>query len=604
MKIAAILAESLYIPSRNCVGCIAFIALVMAAASSDAQVTIAYTAEITGVEDEELEEILRGLSQALQKQAAPPASIAQLRRRADDDVERFLQAFHALGYYGATVDYEIDEQAEPVQLRFRADPGVQYTLNEIRVVGVEDAAEIDLPEPADIGLQPEMPALSETIVDAQTRLETRLQNTGYPFAEVIDREAVVDHADQTMNLTFSVASGPEATFGRLQIEGLEKVLPRYVERIVPWEVGETYNRSELNEARERLYESGLFSSAQLAPSEELDENGRVPITIDVTERKHRTISAGVDFSTDEGPGATGQWEHRNLDGLGRQLQLEVRASTLLSRIHGEYRLPWFRRTGQSLVYTAELADEDTDAFDSQRFVTTVRVDRELNERQDVSYGVGLRLSSVEQQERDEDFALIFFPLSWARDTSDDALDPTRGSRIKLLLTPFLNVSDVGEPFLKAEALWSQYIALSQDPSWVLALRGRAGFITSAQRSDVPPDVLFFSGGGGSIRGFPFQSAGPLVDEDEPLGGRSVLEASFEIRRRFTEQIGGVVFVDVGTVFAPSVPEFDPTPRVGAGVGLRYYSPLGPLRFDIAFPINRRDDVDPILQFYFSIGQAF
>src|SRR5690606_23053921 len=153
----------------------------------------------------------------------------------------------------------------------------------------------------------------------------------------------------------------------------ERVRPLYFERIVPWEVGETYNRSELNEARERLYESGLFSAAELSPGEEVDEEGRVPIDITVTERKHRTIGAGVDYSTDEGPGATVQWEHRNLDGLGRQLRLEARLSTLLSRIYGEYRLPWYRRAGQSLVYSAEIAGEDTDAYDSQRFVTAVRI---------------------------------------------------------------------------------------------------------------------------------------------------------------------------------------------------------------------------------------
>ncbi|MEX2016241.1 MAG: BamA/TamA family outer membrane protein, partial [Candidatus Hydrogenedentales bacterium] len=517
MTFASILADlpsffGPFIPFR-----IAIVAVSFAACGIEAQERVLlYTAEITGVEDEDLREILEGLSTTVQKQAAPPASVAQLHRRAETDIERFLAAFQALGYYAARVEFEISEDADPVHLIFTADPGPQYMLQEISIVAAEGAPVIPLPAPADLGLQPEMPALSQSIVEAQARLAERLQNAGYPYAEVADREAIVDHADKTMDVTFTVAPGPQAEFGELRIEGIEHVRERYLERLVPWEPGQRYSRSELDVARERMFGSGLFSTAEIYPAEEVGEDGRVPIDVIVTERPRRTIGAGLSFSTDEGPGAEVLWEHRNLDGLGRQLRLEARASTLLSQLRAEYRLPYFRRLGQSLVYSFEIAYEDTDAYDSSRIENVVRIDSELNELQDMSYGVGLRFSTVEQQEFEDDYALLFFPVSWSRDTSDDPLDPTRGSRIRLSVTPFLNVSEVNKPFLKAEALWSQYITLAEDPQWILALRGRAGFISAQERDDVPPDVRFYAGGGGSIRGFPYQSAGPLVDEDEPI----------------------------------------------------------------------------------------
>jgi translocation and assembly module TamA len=138
---------------------------------------------------------------------------------------------------------------------------------------------------------------------------------------------------------------------------------------------------------------------------------------------------------------------------------------------------------------------------------------------------------------------------------------------------------------------------------VLAGRTAVGSIVGEPRSDIPANLRVYAGGGGSVRGFGYQLAGELDDDDKPIGGRSLVELGGEVRVRITESIGVVAFVDAGTVYSSATPDFSETLRVGAGPGLRYFSPIGPLRLDVGFPLNPRDS-DDTWQLYISIGQAF
>jgi translocation and assembly module TamA len=158
-------------------------------------------------------------------------------------------------------------------------------------------------------------------------------------------------------------------------------------------------------------------------------------------------------------------------------------------------------------------------------------------------------------------------------------------------------------FLKTEATVSHYVPLGESRDFILALRMKLGMIAGAGRDDVPPDERFYAGGGGSVRGYPYRTISPL-DDDDPIGGRSLLESSIELRKKVTETFGLVVFVDGGTVSESPYPDFDSEYRLGAGVGGRYYSPIGPLRLDVAIPLNRRSEIDNSFEIYLSLGQAF
>lgn len=151
---------------------------------------------------------------------------------------------------------------------------------------------------------------------------------------------------------------------------------------------------------------------------------------------------------------------------------------------------------------------------------------------------------------------------------------------------------------------SAYYSLDAEHRYILAGRAKIGSLIGESRNSVPADKRFYAGGGSSIRGYPFQKVGPLDDNGDPIGGRSLLEVSGEFRARVWGNFGVVPFIDGGTVYNSVVPNLTDTVRWGAGLGLRYYTAIGPVRVDLATPLNPRKDVDDPIQFYISLGQSF
>ena len=170
--------------------------------------------------------------------------------------------------------------------------------------------------------------------------------------------------------------------------------------------------------------------------------------------------------------------------------------------------------------------------------------------------------------------------------------------------PYTDVLGPTLNFAKGRITTTRYLQLAKAPNLVLALRGSVGSLVGAERDEVPADERFYAGGGGSIRGIGYELAGPLDDDDKPLGGRSVVEGSVELRTRFGDNFGAVLFLDGGTVDTSVLPTGGTRVLFGAGPGLRYYTPIGPVRVDLGFPLNPRQGVDDPFQLYFSLGQAF
>jgi translocation and assembly module TamA len=189
------------------------------------------------------------------------------------------------------------------------------------------------------------------------------------------------------------------------------------------------------------------------------------------------------------------------------------------------------------------------------------------------------------------------------DRSNNLLDPSRGYRVALDVIPYFELRNLGKPFVKMRATGSTYLDLSGGGSTVIAVRASIGIMPGATKDAVPPDKRFYAGGGGSVRGFDYQSAGPRDADHRPLGGKSLVEGSVELRQRLTETFGAVAFVDAGTAYRDPFPGKGEGPRIGAGLGVRYYSDFGPIRADIGVPLNRRPG-DSRFGLYVSIGQAF
>jgi translocation and assembly module TamA len=571
--------------------------------SSAAEVaTLNYQVRWEGTLDEELREALIRNADTIAYLDRPPASESQLHRRVYRDIERFTRILQAEGYYAASIESEVAIAESPIMITFTIEPGSIYTFGTIAVESM-DQVPFSWPEPERIGLAPGGPALSKAVVDAEGPLLTWAKNRGYPFPTIADRTVVVDHATTTVNVTYTIDPGRQAAFGHTEIQGLESVKEETVRRTIAWKEGDPFDARLVAKTQEQLYAQDLFSIARVAVGDAVDAEDRVPMRITLTERTHRTISLGAGFDTDGGPNARVGWEHRNIDGLGHRLNLTGELSSDLQQAEARYLIPGWRRDDQTLRLQLRLAQESPDAYDSTHVGASAIVERKLNARWTAGAGVAFRYSVQEQRRMEDVYHLLSFPLYGLRDTTDDPMNPTKGMKLDLRAEPFIEVTDPTLSFLRGSVEWRGYRSLDDDAYWVIAVRVKLGAMLGADADDIPPDERFYAGGGGSIRGFAYKTVSPLRDND-PIGGRSLMEASVELRRRINERLGAVVFVDAGNAYSSTFPEFSEDLRVGVGVGIRYFTPIGPLRVDAAVPLNPRDELDDSFGVYVSFGQAF
>jgi translocation and assembly module TamA len=566
---------------------------------------VPYQLTIEGVEDRELRDLLDEVSETRRLIDRPPPSLTRLRRRAEDDRARLQRALRSRGYYGATLEIAIDADAEPARVVFRVDPGPVYRLRAVSVEVTPPDTDLALPSLAEMGIAPGDTAVAQTILDAEMTLVQRAEARGYALARAGERRAVVDHDADAMDLTLRLDTGPLVRFGSITVAGVDEVERDFVEKRLPWRPGEVITSERLAEGQRALRDTGLFATVLTEIGETPDHQGRVPVAVKVTERKHRSIEVGVRYRTDEGPGGDVAWENRNLFGHGEQFKVQLDGSMIGAFLAANLRKPdvWIRDL--ALLGQARLAYEDTDAYKSLSAATQVGLERRFREGMTLAGGVAFRASRVEEAHtgREDTFGLMSLPATFNWDRSDDRLDPTAGGRLTLTNEPFVDVFGNDLAFNKSRLEYTHYVQVLAAPRVVLAGRTAVGTLVGASRADVPADLRFYAGGGGSVRGFAFQKAGELDDRNDPIGGRSLFEASGEVRVRVTESIGVVAFVDAGAAFTSPYPDFDDELRIGAGPGLRYFSPIGPLRLDVGFPVNPRDS-DDAFQLYISVGQAF
>jgi translocation and assembly module TamA len=326
--------------------------------------------------------------------------------------------------------------------------------------------------------------------------------------------------------------------------------------------------------------------------------------VNVTESKHRTIAAGVKFSTAEGFGGDLSWEHRNLAGRQERLRLSAEASQIRQEVGIDYRKPHFLQRDLTLRLNGSGLAQETDAYDERTASGLVGLEKRFRQIWTAGIGVSVDYSRIDEDGVESLYGFIGLPLNATRDNTDDVLDPRKGTRLHLTVTPYYATIENNLNFTVFEASGSAYFGLGKQRRVVPAVRARVGSITGPDTLDIPINKRFFSGGGGSVRGYEFQKAGPLDADGDPVGGSSVLEAGFELRWQATDKIGFVPFIEGGNVYFDTAPDFSEDLFWAAGLGFRYFTIAGPIRLDAAFPLNGRDGIDDDYQIYVSIGQAF
>jgi translocation and assembly module TamA len=569
-----------------------------------ARADVKYATEITGVEDKKLRDQLKAISQLVALEERLPASVAALRRRAEDDIGRLKQALESEGYWAAKLNLVLVTEAEPVRVTVEIDPGPRYTLETVTFVDKQGGTPpvLDRYHPIAFGLELGEPARAAAVIAAETRIAATMGHFGYPFAKVTDRKVVVDHATRTMAVTYTADPGPQARFGPHRIEGLTRLDRGYVERRIGWREGDIYDGRLVEETRKALVDSGLFTAVRINPAKELDAKGEVPMTVAVTERLPRSIGAGIVYNTSEGFGTRAFWEHRNVLGGGEKLRASAEVAQQQLGLNGTFRIPDVLGLDQDLLFSATLADETPEAYNSRRLRLFSGFEKRFGARYIAGAGLSFEKAYVTDPLSQQTYSLMGLPLYVRRDTTDDLLNPTIGGRQSLTTTPYQSVGGTNDlAFVSSRLTGSAYRALDHANRYIAAGYGAIGTIFGEGRDVIPADKRLYVGGGGSVRGYGYQRAGPLGPDDRPLGGRSSLELGTELRVKVTETIGVVPFVEAGNAYAGVWP--GGRLLVGTGIGMRYYTAVGPVRFDLAFPLERRSG-DAFFQVYISLGQAF
>jgi translocation and assembly module TamA len=571
-----------------------------------ARAEVPYEVTFAPTGDDALDSAIEEASQLSALTDHPPDSDAALRSRVSDDKGRINAVARSLGYYDDTVEITTDMKASPVKVTVTVTPGPQYLLAKVTVIGA-GGKPLPLGSPVttteDLKLEIGKPAIAAPVATANGLIEHKFQEHGFPFAHIARRIVTIDHRTYEMTVVYEVDPGPAALFGPTRITGLEDVREAYVDRRLRWETGQPYDVTLLEKTRDALVASNLFSTVEIK-AEKIEDINVAPMSVDVTERPPRSVAAGVSYASSEGVSANVTWEHRNLFGEAEDLKFGLLVGQELSAATADFRKPDMFGIGWDLVSNITIDKETTDAYDSKG--GRISAGFEYKAFEHIAFGAGLSLehARISDYEIQQHYTLVGIPAYVRRDATDDLLNPTTGDREALNVTPYTDpTGSSGLTFLSGKLTGSIYQRLGDTDEFVVALLGAVGATLGVSLEDLPKDKRFYVGGGGSVRGYAFQHAGPIGIHDDPVGGLSSFETSLELRYKLTETIGLVPFVDAGSVYDTSFPDLSKRLFIGAGLGVRYYTGLGPLRLDVAAPLHRRGGDHPF-QLYVSLGQAF
>ncbi|MEI6414605.1 MAG: BamA/TamA family outer membrane protein, partial [Pseudomonadota bacterium] len=576
-----------------------------------------------------LDEAIAGSSQLEALRVKAPVGPFALMARARQDVTRLGAVLESLGYYQSRITMTLAGQdledpqlpgwlealppGEETEIRVMVTLGPLFHLRQIILAG-------DVPPVLREGfaLKPGDPAVAATILATGEQLLETLREAGHGLAKVELPDASLIPDEQAMDLVFPVTAGPLVEIGRIRFQGLEQVNESYATQRLLVKPGDRYRTSRLDAARQDLAATGVFSSVGMRAATALDLEGRLPLDITVAERARRAVNFDAAFSTDLGASFGTTWSHRNLFGNAEQLNLSLAASGLGGNAsHGlgyhtqaQLLTPDFMRRDQTLDLTLGALQQSLDAYDQTAISAGATLTRRLSPQWSGSVGLTAIEEAITQQGERRNYTLLGVPLTGHYDNlhlANPLDDPVRGWRGMTSVTPTLAFSGASPFFTIFQASASGYfdladLGLGRPGRSVLAVRGLVGSAPGASQFDLPPDQRFYGGGSATVRGFRYQSIGPKFPDDSPQGGAAIDAGTLEFRQRLGDSLGAVLFVDAGQVNAKSLP-FQGDLETGVGMGVRYYSAIGPVRVDVALPVKRPEGGD-CFELYMGLGQAF
>ena len=561
--------------------------------------------------DKALTEALKAASLALGTLTGGDSQAQDLFAAARSDYRRLLGALYAAGFYAPVIHILVDGREAagiapldaPNQIgaiREIVDPGPPYRFGRVAIAPLAPGTKLP---PA---FAPGQPAASGAIQAAIDAAVAAWKDAGHAKVKLAGQNVLADGKTDTVDAQIALDPGPVVTLGPLSVSGSSQVRESRIEAIAGFPTGKVYSPQRVQDAADRLRRTGAFTSVALTEADTLGPDNTLAYSVAVVDQKKRRLGFGAELSSSAGANLSAFWLHRNLFGGAEQFRLSGEVDGLAGQTGGRsYKLT--ARLDRSATFSANSAlyllgtieRQNLTDYSANVLSFSTGLTRRVNNRTSFSYGIGYDSERVTDAAGTTSYRDLTLPLTGLYDSRNDKLDARRGLYLDLGLMPFLGFGGTGTG-AKLTFDARDYVALS--PSIVLAGRLQGGSILGAALAATPRNYLFYSGGGGTVRGQPYQSLGVYaLGNGVRSGGRSFLGLSGELRARLNQSFGLVAFYDAGFVGAGSFGAQGAW-QAGAGLGLRYFTGIGPIRLDAALPVG--GGTGKGLQLYIGIGQAF
>lgn len=578
----------------------------------------------------DVDDLIKGASRLVADEEKAASGSGGLLAKARGDYRRLLMALYGEGRYGGTISIKVDGQEvadlpadtqlpDTSNIVINVDPGPQFLFARASITELAPPVEErrnKLQTPEEAGFKSGELAKTGVILKAERLAVEAWRRQGYAKAKISNENVVADHAGNVVDADVTVEPGQLAHYGPLTVQGTARMDPEFVAYMADLKPGERYNPADLERTRRRLARMDVFRSTTIQEAQEINRDGSLPLDLIVQERKPRRFGVGANYSTLDGAGVEAFWMHRNLFGKAERLRFDAKVSGIGGSQDSSFDPKNFTYQLGTTFTKPGVFTPDTDFVSSltgKREVLDNYTETSVNGQAGFThifdeYMSGRLFANVSHARFDDDYygKRDFFTVGMLGgillDKRDNQTNATSGYYADGVIEPFYEIKN-GSFSTKFTAEGRGYYGFGADNRVVLAGRLKVGSIVGADMKDLPPDKVFFAGGGGSVRGYAYRSIGVKKPGDVVIGGRSLVEMSGEVRTKVTDNIGVVGFVDGGYVGEETYPDFAENLRLGAGAGLRYDTSLGPIRFDVAVPLNRSKG-DSSFAFYVGIGQAF
>lgn len=574
---------------------------------------------------EEVGNSVRAASELWRGKDKPVGGSAGLIGRAKGDYRRILAALYNSGRYAGEISIQLDgrevsdletgtELPQRSKLVIVVNPGPRYLLGRTSIINMapetfDSSDKVESPKEA--GFETGQPARADVVKRAASLSVEAWRQQGYPTAALLSKTAIANHPANQLNVTLELQSGPKAAFGELVVRGTEDMDPDFVAYMTGLQQGQEYDPDDIKKAKKRLDRLGVFSTRKVEEAKSVSSDGFLPLQLLVQEKALRRIGLGASLSSVDGAGVEAYWLHRNLFGKAERLRLDAKFSGIGASddldqydysVGANFTKPGVFSPDIDFTANAYAKHEYNESYEESGFGGAVNLVNYWSDEVTLSGGIFAEASRFDDSFGEREFTTIGLEGDVLYDGRDNKLDPAAGVYARFNAKPFYEWQ-YSNPGVRFEAEARTYHTFDAEARTIIAGRVKLGSVYGEGIANSAPSFLFNAGGGSSVRGFDYKGIGVVNAMGEETAGKSLFETSLELRQKLMGNFGAVAFVDAGTVGADSIVDFSEDLSIGVGLGLRYYTSLGPIRIDVAFPLNKTSG-DSDFALYAGLGQAF